>query len=117
MCFLFLVTGFNKALRHYSKVNFTQITCYNLNEQPQFFFKEMCHMHTDLFQMVKSFNRIFGIVLLFGTLMAIGLILHYIVILLVYFEFNVALNGQSNHYVLAQCITGILIPSVSSRFR
>ncbi|KAH1023264.1 uncharacterized protein LOC125502610 isoform X1 [Dendroctonus ponderosae] len=106
------IKGFNKALRHYSKVNFSQISCYSLNEQRQFFFKEMCHMHTDLFQMVKSFNRIFGIVLLFGTLMAIGLILHYIVILLVYFEFNTELKGQSNHYVLAQCITGILIPAL-----
>ncbi|CAG9769414.1 unnamed protein product [Ceutorhynchus assimilis] len=106
------IKGFNRALKNYSKLNYIQAAQSEANENNKNFFKQMCHVHTTIYEIVENFNKIFGTALLVGTLMGIGLVLHYIIILLVYFQFNGNWKGATKYkyYVLAQCINGMLIP-------
>ncbi|KAF7268151.1 uncharacterized protein LOC143201600 [Rhynchophorus ferrugineus] len=72
--------------------------------------KDMSHMHTTIYDIIIQFNKVFGAVCFVGTLMVVGLIVHYVLMLLVFFEFQSELEGLKKKYVLAQCITGIILP-------
>ncbi|XP_030767865.1 uncharacterized protein LOC115891522 [Sitophilus oryzae] len=92
---------FNTTLKFYGKTNMKEL---------QVQIKDMKKLHSNLYELVITFNKVFGTVCFVGTIMVVGLIIHYVLMLLVYFEFQSELVGLKKNYVLAQCITGIVLP-------